>query len=109
MHSRCSLLTSTAQPCCAVKCGVTRPTCQLLLPPLSPTLQGELPYNSSGQLFCLRPVVYECGPWAGCSHGKDCPQARAVAQGRTPLRIQPPPAPLPTQSVNAPPAVTPLA
>lgn len=37
-------------------------------------LQGQLPYNSSGQLFGARPVIYECGPWASCSHGKDCPQ-----------------------------------
>lgn len=36
---------------------------------------GQLPYNSSGQLFGARPVIYECGPWASCSHGKDCPQA----------------------------------
>ncbi|KAL4447309.1 hypothetical protein ABPG77_007342 [Micractinium sp. CCAP 211/92] len=36
---------------------------------------GQLPYTSSGQLFGLRPVIYECGPWARCSYGKDCPQA----------------------------------
>ncbi|KAL4443576.1 hypothetical protein ABPG75_011313 [Micractinium tetrahymenae] len=36
---------------------------------------GQLPYNNAGQLFGARPAVYECGPWAGCPKGKDCPQA----------------------------------
>ena len=41
---------------------------------------GRLPYVESrnGKLLQLRealPVLYECGPWTGCSLGKNCPQA----------------------------------
>jgi len=41
---------------------------------------GRLPYLESrnGKLVQLRealPVVYECGPWTGCSLGNKCPQA----------------------------------
>ena len=33
-------------------------------------------YNDKGQLFNPRPVVYECGPWAGCPDGKECKLVR---------------------------------
>eukprot|EP00884_Botryococcus_braunii_P000569 jgi/Botrbrau1/10512/Bobra.0133s0112.1 len=41
---------------------------------------GTLPYtmeqgSSGAHLTCVRPIVYECGPWAGCSLGTACPQA----------------------------------
>ena len=51
-------------------CAFT-PTASARLP------QGKLPYSAHGQLFSVRPVVYECCPSWECPDGDACPYVRS--------------------------------
>lgn len=58
-----------------VRSSTNEAMCDLLCLP-----QGKLPYTAGGQLFSVRPVVYECCPDWDCPDGDACPYVRSVGR-----------------------------
>ena len=48
---------------------------------------GALPYTDEGTIAGAVPVLYECGPWCACPHGRTCPQAVSQRGLRTRLEV----------------------